>query len=455
MKTTHALSHLAALTLLALAPSTALAQDWPNWRGPHFDGSTTVTGLPTDFSKEKHVQWAAVLPGPGASTPIVVGDSVFLSAIDAEAGELLAIALDRTSGEERWVDLAGSGYRPGGKGTTTEIHNRSNYASPSAVADGERVVFLFGNGDLVAYSHDGERLWARNLQKDFGDFAFQWTFSASPTLWKDRLFLPVLQRNEPANGLGRQGAESFVLALDVKTGATVFRHVRPSEAVMESLESYATIIPNLLVERGELLVVGGDVITGHDPSTGKELWRWGTWNPGHREAWWRVVPTPVVGGGVVLACGPKGAPVCAVQLGGEGVLGDDLLAWKSEDRRSPLTTDVPTPLFYDGAFFVLSDLREALSRVEPKTGAIAWTQKLSSHKKWRASPTGADGKLWFQDHGGKVVVLDAETGALVHATQLADDDADGIRSSIAIAHASLFVRTNDTLWAFGAAQASK
>jgi outer membrane protein assembly factor BamB len=218
---------------------------------------------------------------------------------------------------------------------------------------------------------------------------------------------------------------------------------------MESLESYATAIPASAKGREEILLVGGDVITGHDPDTGRELWRWGTWNPGHREEWWRVVPSPVVGSGLALACGPKGAPVCAVRLGGDGVLTDEALAWKSPGRRDPVTTDVPTPLFYDGDFFVLSDLRNALTRVKAQTGEHVWTIELPSDDKWEASPTGADGRIWLMDHGGQVAVVDAAKGAIVHRVLMGEEGDELTRSTIAIADDSLFIRTNTTLFRIG------
>ena len=443
----RALTTAAALAALSTSPA---AQDWPHWRGPNYDGSTEATGLPTEFSKEENVLWAAALPGPGAATPIIAGERVFLTAIDRDAEALLAICIDKDSGAERWVLEAGSGYQPGGQGSKTSIHRRSNYASPSPVTDGERVVFFFGNGDLVAYDLEGEELWARNLQKDHGDFAFQWTFSASPTIHDGLIYMPVLQRNEPANGLGKQGAESFLLAIELASGETKYRHVRPSDAIMESLESYATAIPFTPEGgRAEILLVGGDVISGHDPKTGSELWRWGTWNEGHREAWWRVVPSPVVGAGLALACGPKGAPVCAVPLGGEGALAADAFAWQSEGRRDPVTTDVPTPLFYDGDFFVLSDLREALTRVDAASGEKKWSIDLPGDHRWRASPTGADGRVWLMDHGGNVVVVDAASGEIVHRVAMGEDDDDGIRATISVAYDSLFVRTHTTLFRIG------
>jgi outer membrane protein assembly factor BamB len=439
-----------ALALLLL-PNTAAGQDWPHWRGPRFDGSSDATGLPTSFDRTRGVAWSAALPGPSAATPIVLGEHVYLTSVVEDAGELLALCLDRKSGEIRWEQPAGSGYRPAGSDSATQRERRSNYASPSPVADAERVIFFFGNGDLMAFDHDGERLWARNLQADYGDFSFQWTFAASPTLWQGLLFLPVLQRDSPVNGAGREGAPSFLLALDPATGRTVYRHVRPSDALRESLESYATPIPCSAGGRDVLLVLGGDVLTGHDPRTGEELWRWGSWNPGHREQSWRIVPSPVVGDGVALVSAPKTAPVFAVELGGSGALSDeDGVRWQSEGRRSPVTSDVPTPLFYDGAFFVLSDLRETLARVDARDGSVVWSLELPGKHLWRASPTGADGKIWCMNHHGDVVVVAAGTGRVLAQAALGEDDDDGIRASIAIAHGRLFVRTNTTLFCVGA-----
>ena len=104
-------------------------------------------------------------------------------------GSLLALCYDRESGELHWKKDAGSGYKPGGDdGFDYQLHPRSNYASPSPVCDGQRVVFFFGNGDLVSYRLDGSEEWRRNLQKDYGDFCFQWTFSSSPTLHQGKLF---------------------------------------------------------------------------------------------------------------------------------------------------------------------------------------------------------------------------------------------------------------------------
>ncbi|MFT4537906.1 MAG: outer membrane protein assembly factor BamB [Planctomycetota bacterium] len=444
---------LPTLFLCLLVTDDASGRDWRNWRGPNHDGSVTATGLPTSFDQEQGVRWMTELPGPGASTPIVVGDQIFLTVVEPEAGELLAICIDRTDGSVVWEAQVGSGYRPAGKGEATSLHNRSNYASCSAVSDGERVVFLFGNADMAAFDLEGKRLWSRNLQKDLGDFCFQWTFSASPTLWEGKLFLPVLQRNESVGGIGETGEPSYLLALDPKTGKTLYQVERPSDANKESLESYATATPYIGPDgRKALLIVGGDIVSGHDPETGRELWRWGTWNEGHREQWWRVVPSVVVGGGHALVCAPKRAPAYAVKLGGSGTLDPSGVAWKSEGARNPVSSDVPTPLYYDGDFFVLSDVREALSRVDAETGVVEWTLDMPGKEPWRASPTGADGKVYCMNHTGHVVVVDAAKGTILHEAQMGEEDAARVRASIVVSDGCLFIRTALRLYCIGGAK---
>lgn len=450
-----AIPALALLSSAGVLLPRAHAQDWPQWRGPRFDGSSEVKGLPAELGPEKGVRWSALLPGPSAATPIVVGDLVFLTAADDAEGKLLALALDRESGEERWVLPSPTGFRPEGGISATRRDRRSTYACPSPVADAERAIFFFGNGDLFACDREGELLWSRNLQQEHGEFQFQWTFGASPMLHGGTLYLPVLQRDEPVHGRGEAGRASFLLAIDPANGETLFKHVRPAPARRESLEAYTTPIPYRAPDGSvQILVAGGDVLTAHAPKDGAELWRWGTWNPDHREEWWRVVPSPVVGAGRILVCGPKGAPVFALgepRAGEEGAPTSVEVAWKSEGRRNPVSTDVPTPLFYEGAFFVLGDLTGTLSRVDAATGAVVWTVSLPAKDIWRASPTGADGRIWCINHTGLLAVLSPADGKLLFQTTFADEpeSSDEVAASVTPAHGALFVRTNTRLWCLG------
>jgi len=417
--------------------------DWPHWRGPAYNGASTATNLPATFSRTENVRWTADLPGPSAATPIVWRQDVFVSSTDRAAHSLVALALDRQTGRERWRHSIAEGI---------QRDDRSNFASPSPVTDGERVIFFYGQGDLVAFDLGGRRLWQRSLAKDYGEFAFLWTYGASPLLYDGRLYIQVLQRDVPVNGRGRPGSngviESYLLALDPATGGELWRHVRPSDAVAESRESYASPVPFSHAGRTEILVAGGDCITGHDPATGAEMWRWGTWNPkkiGH----WRLVPSPVGGDGVILACAPKNDPIYALRAGGSGQLPDTAVVWKSDQTRE-VTADVPTPLFYLGDFFVLSDLRKALARVEPRTGRVKWLIETPGTAKYEASPTGADGRIYLLNFHGDVVVVDAADGRLLHRAEMGEPGDDRTRSTVVAVDNELFIRTNRKLYCLAA-----
>jgi outer membrane protein assembly factor BamB len=438
---------LTGLLLTCALAAAAAAGDWPNWRGPQFNGSAEERDLPVRFSPTEGVKWSTELPGPSAATPIIWGDSVFVSSAEQEKQELLALCLDRKTGQVKWRQTAGSGYRPAGKGTPISLDYRSNYASPSPVTDGKRVVFFYGNGDLVAFDPSGQKLWARNMQKENGDFCFGWTFSSTPQLYDGRLYVQVLQRNIPVDGRGRDASESFLLALDPATGKELWKAPRPTPAKMESREAFTTPIPFEHNGRKEIVLAGGDLLTGHDPATGKELWRWGTWNVGHNHPTLRLVPSPVGGAGIILGCGPKREPLYAVKAGGSGDVAQTHLAWKSDDR-SPVTTDVPTPLFYQGKFFVVSDVRKAISCVEPADGKVLWTTPLTGPTMCWASPTGADGKIYVMSLRGEVHVLDAKTGELLATNPMAEGENE-IRSTVAAAHGALFIRTNTRLYCVG------
>jgi len=312
------------------------------------------------------------------------------------------------------------------------------------------VVFLYGNGELAGFDLTGKKLWAHSLQKEYGQFAYQWTYGASPTIYEGKLYVQVLQRDEQVHGRGRTDGptDSYLLALDPKSGKALWKHVRPSEAKGESHEAYSTPIPLVHNGRKELLIMGGDSITGHDPENGKELWRWGTWNP-TRISHWRLVPSPVAGGGIVLACAPKGSPVYAFKAGASGTQDDSVLAWKSSDRE--ITSDVATPLFYKGRFFILKgEQRPTISRVDPATGKIEWTGELENRIKIEASPTAGDDKIYFQNFRGEVFVISAgDQFKLLNMVAMGDEGDDQLRSSIAISHENLFVRTGHKLYCVG------
>ncbi len=440
--------------LFTLTLATAVhAENWPQWRGPTFNGATDEKGLPANFSKTESVKWSIALPGPSAATPAIWGDRVFVSSVDTQAGTLVALCLDRKTGRELWRREVGVGLKQ---------DDRSNFASPSPVTDGQGVWFFYGNGDLACFTVDGAKQWSRNLQTDHGKFAFLWTFSSSPLLHEGRLILQILQRDTPVNRANPLGAvatdkpaESFLLALDPATGKQLWKSARPSDAKVESREAFSTPVPFAHNGRNELLVTGGDCISGHDPVTGKELWRSASWNE-QKITHWRLVPSPVAGDDVVLACAPKNEPIFAFKGGSSGKIEIANSAWRSEPRGKEsatldLTSDVPTPLFYQGKFYVVNGGKKKLLCVEPKTGKVLWSGDLGGKAVFEASPTAADGKIYVMNHKGEVFVAAAggDSFKLLHTAAMGDDTDKDLRSCVAISQGSLFIRTGAKLYCVG------
>ena len=439
----------ALFCLLSLFPVLiATGTNWPNQRGPHFNGSGGEDlKLPAKFSPTENVDWKAKLPGTSSATPVVWGDHVFVNAVDHEKKEIHAICLSSSTGKVLWSHVVGKGR--------VHLDDRSDFSSPSPVTDGKHVAFFFGNADLIVYDMKGKEVWRRNIVPE-GDkyFAFQWTFSTSPILFEGTLIMQVLQRDVPFSFAGvprgKDGANnipSYLEAFDFATGKPAWKVERKGQAVAESLEAFTTPVIAPTSDSGDklqLLVAGGDALSGHEPGSGKELWRWGTWNPG-KIGHWRLVPSPVAGKGVALACAPKKSPVYAVDIKtGE-------LLWKSKDKE--VSSDVCTPLYHDGYFYVLNGefKDKRLSCIEPRSGKVLWMGEIGSRSKIEASPTCGDGKIYFQDHNGEVFVVAADPKKfnLLHRVQFGDKSMRSHRASLALANNRVFLRSKDTLYCLG------
>jgi len=415
-------------------------ENWPQWRGPFFNGSTTETNLPVQWSKTENVAWSMPLPGYSGATPVIWGDSVFVSSPDPQKN-LQLICIDEQTGKVRWQKQVGSGNREKG---------RNNMASPSPVTDGNSVWVLFGTGELAAYDFAGKQLWARNLAKEYGRFSINWLYGSSPMVYKDRLYIEVLQRNPAPSDYGdaqdeKPDRESFLLCLQPETGKTLWRHVRPSDATSEAQEAYTTPIPNENSHGAEIIVVGGNYVTAHNAQDGAELWRCAGLNV-RGELFWRIVPSPVAAEGLVFACGPKRDPVLAIRDGGKGMVSDTHIAWKFKEFPS----DCVTPLYYQNKLFVLDGDRQMLTCLEPTSGEKKWQGNLGVREIFRASPTGADGKIYCISESGTVVVLAAGNEFKVIATIPMGEPP--VRSSIGAARAHLFIRTAQNLYCIGAAR---
>lgn len=430
------LSDLAFACALLFAPL-ARAENWPQWRGPFFNGSTGETNLPVQWSKTENVDWVRALPGYSGATPVVWNDSVFVSSPDGQ-NNLLLLCLDERTGQVRWQKQVATGNREKG---------RNNMASPSPVTDGKTVFVLFGTGELAAFDFTGKQLWARDLAKEYGKFSINWLYGSSPLLYNHKLYVEVLQQNpipsDYAHALdGKPERESFLLCLAPDSGATLWRQLRPSDAVSEAQEAYTTPIPMDGSASPEIILVGGNYITAHNADTGAELWRCAGLNV-RGEKYWRIVPSPVTAQGMVFACGPKRDPVLAIRDGGKGLVTDSHTAWEFKEFPS----DCVTPLYYQDHLFVLDGDRQELTCLEPKTGEKKWQGNLGVREIFRASPTGAGGKIYCLSENGTAVVLDAGDQFKILSTIRMGEPP--VRSSIAAAQGHLFIRTAQNLYCIG------
>ncbi|HUD48915.1 MAG TPA: PQQ-binding-like beta-propeller repeat protein [Candidatus Baltobacteraceae bacterium] len=405
---------------ICLAAASGFAANWPQWRGPDLNGSTSETNLPATWSKTDNVLWSAPLPGPSHATPIVWDDSVFVNTPDADAN-LLLMCLDRHSGAVRWQKQVAVGNR---------VKGRNNMASPSPVTDGNTVWTMFGTGDLAAFDFSGKQLWARSLTKEYGRFIINWLYGCSPLLYKGRLYVEVLRRVP---------GDSFLLCLDPQTGSNIWRQVRPTDAIQESQEAYSTPMPAECAGRTEIIVVGGDYVTGHDAATGQELWRGGGLRNFDHRPDSRLVPSPVVADGLVFVCGAKRNPFLAFYDCGKGDITTSGLAWSSAED----TTDCATPLFYQDKLFMLDGDKQTLVCFEPKTGKVNWRRQLGVREIFRASPTGADGRIYCFSEYATAVVLSAADGQILSTIKMSEGDQtdEGLsHSTIAAAQGCLFIR---------------
>ena len=241
------------MATIALMAGLASAGDWPQWRGPDFNGSTDETNLPTSFSKTENTAWRVPIPGACGSTPIVIGDRIFMASTKSGSEDLRGICVSLADGKTLWSKVLSSG-KPG---------PRSEIAACSPASDGKSVYFLFGNGDIAAMDFDGKVLWSRKLAKDYGPFAIRFGYSASPLLRKGRLYIPLLRTEKawPNTPGGKEPHEkplkSLVLCLDAAKGKTIWSQVRHTDAKLDSRDTYITPMAVEAGGRTEIIICGG------------------------------------------------------------------------------------------------------------------------------------------------------------------------------------------------------
>lgn len=405
--------------LILVTISTVFADNWPQWRGPNANGTSNETNLPLKWGTDENIAWKLPLPNWSGSTPIVWGDHVFLSVSDG--GKLYLWSVDRRGPKVEWKKLLGEG---------DHREMKQNMSSPSPVTDGKNVWVMTGTGILKGFDFAGTELWSRDIQKDYGRFGLSWGYASSPLLHEDSLYVQVL------HGM-RTDDPSYVLRIDKATGKTLWRVERRTPARFESPDSYSTPVIAKNGNETQLVVLGGDVVTGHELKTGGELWRVTGFNP-YNDGSYRTVASAVVYDGIVFAPS-KERPVQAFKLGGRGDITGNVI-WKFNNG-----PDVPTPLV-DGKYFYSINDRGIVYCLDALTGKEVYARQRIKPGTYSSSPILADGKIYITNEDGLTTVLRAGPQFEVLAE---NNTNDYCLSTVAISEGQIFLRTAKTLYCIG------
>jgi outer membrane protein assembly factor BamB len=412
-----------ALIMGTAVAATITADNWPQWRGPQLNGVSQEKGLPIKWSPSENIAWKLPLPSRSGATPIIWNDYIFLNvALQEASGDLELWCVNRTSGEVVWRKPLSGG---------NNMQRKQNMSSPSPVTDGTTVWVMTGTGILKAFDFKGNQLWTRDIQQEYGRFGLNWGYASSPLLDRGALYVQVL------HGM-KTDDPSYILKIDGKSGKTIWRVERPTDALMESPDSYTT--PALAEVGGatEIVITGGDVVTGHDPASGKELWRAQGLNPG-RDQSYRIIASPVVAAGVVIAP-TRQRPMLALKPGGRGDVTASHKLW--EFNNGP---DVPTPAS-DGKNLYLVNDGGVVFCLDLKTGRPVYGPERLKPGTYSASPVLAEGRLYVTSEEGITSVYSAGPKFEILAENAMDEYT---LSSVAVSTSQIFLRTAKHLYAIG------
>jgi len=444
--TMHRLAGSLVIGLVALGGAVQ-AEDWPHWRGPDGRRISSERDLPTTWSRDSGVAWRTPLRGLGVSSPIVVGDLVFLTSQigrgplrpgahpalarggaespdderplggrrvdgDGDGVVFLVSAFDRADGRSVWE------YELAADGDLSQAHQKHNLASPSAVSDGERVYAWFATGQLVALNMDGGLVWQRHLGRDYGPFEIVWGHSSSPVLYED---LIILQCDHETG--------AYLLALDLRTGEERWKADRGP-----ALRSYSTPLVVAGPDGDELVVNANAGIDGYDPSTGTWLWH----ADGHNE--YPIASATYDDDGMLYTGrGHRAGPYMAIRLGGRGVVDESHVAWRVPTG-APYISSI---LYYQGLIYMANG-NGIVTVVDAETGRRVWQDRVGGI--YSASPLAGDGKVYLFSETGETVVLQA--GRELNILQR-NDLGERVVSSPAVSDGRIFIRTDEALIAVG------
>jgi outer membrane protein assembly factor BamB len=430
------MTRLLAATLLITLTTPAFAEDWPAWRGPRLDGSSTEKNLPLQWTDTQNIAWKTPLPGIGHSSPIVHGDRVFVTTCLLKTQQRLLLCLDRRDGQVLWQEeIFSAPLEP--------KHKLNSYASSTPATDGKHVWISFvrlrprsaedrppskprikpavapevvPEMVIACYTVDGRKVWERMP----GRFYSPHGYSSSVIPYKDTIIIN-----------GDQDAEAFIVALDQITGAERWRVDRPNRT-----RSYCAPLIVDAAGKKQMVLTGSECVTSYDPDTGKLLWI----VDGPTE---QYVASPVYTEGLIfLTAGFPTYHNMAIRPDGSGNVTKTHVAWH-EKASAVKAAYVPSPVACDKYFYVVSD-KGPLSCFEAATGKRLFMEELGRHHS--GSPVVADGRLYLTDDDGITYVLKAgPTFEVLSRNPLGEP----CYSSPAIAGGQIFIRTDGHVFCIG------
>ena len=420
---------LLLLVVITQGAGVSSAADWAQFRGPSASGLSADSKIPKTWSDTSNLSWKVELPGPGSSSPIVVGERVFVTCYSgygvpkSNGGDLKSlqrhlVCVDRTNGQIRWTKtVAGKLPEDGYQGYITE----HGYASGTPVADDERVYCFFGKSGVVAFDLEGNQLWQTNVGKESSNR--RWGSGASLILHKDILIVNASEESQSVRGL------------DKRTGKEVWN---APAATLELAYGTPSVV-TLKDQRQELVVAVPGEVWGLHPETGKLRWF------AEHSLTGNICPSIIADGETIYVFGGfRSAGCLAVRAGGKGDVTKTHVNWTSRN-----SSYVATPVLHNGHLYWISDNGQAFC-LESKTGKLVYRERVAELKAGGrpvyASPVVADEKIYIPSRWDGVVVLAAQPVYKVLAqNQFTSDDSD-FNGSPAISQNQLFLRSNRYLY---------
>lgn len=417
---------LRRLLPLLLFVSPAAAENWPQWRGPKNDGHSGETKLPAKWSETENVVWKCKMPGPGASTPCVWGEHIFLTAATDKDLVLLCVGTD---GKEKWA-------KPLGGGNKAARGDEGNSASASCSTDGERVYAFVGDGHLAAYTFAGEQVWVVDTAKEYGKFEIQFGGHWTPVLHTGKLYVCLMHRK-----LQR------IFCFDAKTGKEEWKADRTSDGRGESPDVYSSPFVWQKGDKAALIVHGNDYCTAHSLKDGSELWRVTELNPKAKyNMAWRAVSSPLVTPDLIVVPSCKNGVTVGIDPNtAKGTIAPGDTAAGELWRIPKDTPDVPCPILVGDTLFVWKENNNLLAygaKDGKRTGELKVT-----NERHRANPVYADGKLLVVGREGTMAWVDPKPEPELVGEKMKLKDT--FTASPAVSGGRIYLRGWDHLWAIG------